>query len=132
MRRHSDYFAICPQCDARVPMSLVAKLQAASLEVTCECRKCRKEFPAHASMIFSTEDGGGENRSGPSTGATARLTQDEYFGARPVDAVNRSTQHDSTIMRIDDGHTTPHSSPLRFVPGERRNTVEPEERRRSM
>lgn len=55
MRHRQDFYTLCPGCEARVELTLAAKLQAARAGCSCECHSCKHEWVCIQEWIYRDE-----------------------------------------------------------------------------
>ena len=55
MRQRLDFYTLCPGCDAKLELTLAAKLQAARAGCSCICQSCDHEWVCIQEWIYRRE-----------------------------------------------------------------------------
>lgn len=55
MRQRQDFYTLCPGCEAKVDLTLAAKLQAARAGCSCVCSSCEHEWVCIQEWIYRRE-----------------------------------------------------------------------------
>ena len=54
MRFREDFYTLCPECDARISLTLAARLQATRLGSSCQC-KCGHDWICISEWVYRDE-----------------------------------------------------------------------------
>jgi hypothetical protein len=55
MRQRQDFYTLCPGCEAKLDLTLAAKLQAARAGCSCVCQSCDHEWVCIQEWIYRRE-----------------------------------------------------------------------------
>lgn len=55
MRQRQDFYTLCPGCEAKIELTLAAKLQAARAGCSCVCQACEHEWVCIQEWIYRRE-----------------------------------------------------------------------------